>query len=233
MRNKRKKMSAIGEISMTKAYSYRGTRRQYDFSNIREMNPHLCHYWLGINAEQFYQLLSHVPQLALETPCPSVALSIILVKLRTGDSNERLSTTLRLPRSTLKRYMSKARHCLVNTFVPLYLGLGHMSIQDVAARNKIIPEGLFGNPDMPASTKPAIVICDGTYIYVQSSSNYSYQKQTYSLHKYVNLVKPFLFVFCDGFILQSLGPATKSDSDIMSSEFRNETHWFHCEILKI
>lgn len=38
----------------------RGTRRQYNFSNISEMNTHLCHYWLGMNPEQFYQLLSHI-----------------------------------------------------------------------------------------------------------------------------------------------------------------------------
>ncbi|KAL4711271.1 hypothetical protein ACJJTC_019112 [Scirpophaga incertulas] len=49
----------------------RASRRQFGFSNIREMHPHLCHYWLGINPEQFYQLLSHIPQLTHEVPCPS------------------------------------------------------------------------------------------------------------------------------------------------------------------
>ncbi|KAL4710160.1 hypothetical protein ACJJTC_006457 [Scirpophaga incertulas] len=105
----------------------RASRRQFDFSNIREMHPHLCHYWLGINPEQFYQLLSHIPQLTHEVPCPSVALSILLVKLRTGDSNERLSTLFRLPRSTLERYMSKARNCLAESFVPLFLGIASFS----------------------------------------------------------------------------------------------------------
>lgn len=27
----------------------RGDCRQFDFSNIRELDPHLCHYWLGMN----------------------------------------------------------------------------------------------------------------------------------------------------------------------------------------
>lgn len=113
----------------------RGTRRQYNFSNIREINPRLCHYWLWIKPEEFYQFLSHISQLSQETACSSVALSIMLVKLRTGnrvklrtgDSNERLSTLFQLPRSTLERYMSKARDCLGNTFVPLYLGFGHFN----------------------------------------------------------------------------------------------------------
>lgn len=46
-------------------------------------------------------------------------------------------------------------------------------------------------------------------------------KKTYSLHKYRNLVKPFLVVCCDGYIIDVLGPyaATKSDADILKDEF--------------
>lgn len=64
---------------------------------------------------------------------------------------------------------------------------------------------------------PAVIICDGTYIYIQKSSNYLYQKQTYSLHKYCSLIKPFLFVCCNGYILDVFGPypATESDASIM------------------
>lgn len=61
---------------------------------------------------------------------------------------------------------------------PLYLGLNHMTVAEVASRNTIIPEGLFGNPNLPSEIKPAIVICDATYVYVQSGSNYLFQKVT-------------------------------------------------------
>lgn len=50
-------------------------------------------------------------------------------------------------------------------FVPLHLGLSHMSRQDVASRNTTIPNGFFGNPDSPIEDRQAIIICDGTYIY--------------------------------------------------------------------
>lgn len=51
-----------------------------------------------------------------------------------------------------------------------------------------------------------------------------FQKDTYSLHKYRNLVKPFLIVSCDGYIVDCFGPykATTSDADIMTSLFSNE-----------
>lgn len=82
-----------------------------------------------------------------------------------------------MTRRTLECHMNNARYCLLQTFVPTHLGLSHRNKAEVASRNKIIPEGLFGNSEMPAESKPAIVICDGTYIYVQSRSNYSYQKK--------------------------------------------------------
>lgn len=58
---------------------------------------------------------------------------------------------------------------------------------------------------MPVESKPAIVLCDATYVYVQTSSNYLFQKQTYSLHKHLNLVKPFMIVCCNGHILDCIG----------------------------
>lgn len=64
-----------------------------------------------------------------------------------------------------------------------------------------------------------------TYLYVQKSSNYMYQKDTYSLHKYRNLMKPFIIECCDWYIVDVVGPypATTSDANIMSNEFSDET----------
>lgn len=121
--------------------------------------------------------------------------------------------------------MNSARDCMIQQFVPLFLGISCRTIQEVAGRNRVIPEGLFGDSDVPLNEKPAKVICYGTYVYVQSSSNYKFQKDTYSLHKYCNLVKPFLIVCCDGTILECLGPykATKNDSFILIDAL-NEQH---------
>ena len=69
-----------------------------------------------------------------------------MAKLRTGDSNDRLSCLFNMPRSTLEMKMAKCRECLVRHFVPLYQGLSYMSRQDIASRNTFIPNGLFGNP---------------------------------------------------------------------------------------
>ncbi|KAH9636341.1 hypothetical protein HF086_003641, partial [Spodoptera exigua] len=49
-------------------------------------------------------------------------------------------------------------------------------------------------------------------------------KKTYSLHKYDNLVKPFVIVSCDGHIIDVVGPyaATQTDAEIINHLFIDE-----------
>ncbi|XP_052742778.1 uncharacterized protein LOC112055836 [Bicyclus anynana] len=191
------------------------------FDSIDTMGEHVVHTWVGLNKTQFNQMFHEVPQL-LEIPKASLALAAYLMKLRTGDSDERLSILLKVSRRTLENWIHKVRDLLTEYFVPRFLGLNHINRQQIIDRNLTIPKALFGN--FEGIDRP-IVIFDGTYSYIEKSSNYLYQKKTYSLHKYRNLVKPFLIVSTDGHIIDVLGPypATTSDSDIMKREFSNET----------
>lgn len=190
-----------------------------NFENVENVSATLCHYWTGLSVANFSLLFNSIPQ--METICKKskTALGIYLVKLRTGESFARLASLFLISKSTVSNYIKKARDCLTNFYVPLHLGTGHLSREQHSARNLLIPQGLFGAED-----NNPIVICDGTYIYLQKSSNYLFQKKTYSLHKYHNLVKPFLMVACDGYIIDAFGPyaATKSDADIMKNLFQNE-----------
>lgn len=188
-----------------------------DFKNVENIDENIMWYWLGRSKDQFREIEANLPDFLNK----STALGAYLMKLRTGDSFERLSTILNIPKTTLIKLINKVRELMVNHFVPLHLGLQHMTREDIARRNLYIPDSLFGNPGSDISNRKAIVIMDGTYIYVEKSSNYSYQKKTYSLHKYRNLVKPFIVVCCDGYILDVMGPypATKSDADILKEEF--------------
>ncbi|KOB65938.1 Vacuolar protein sorting-associated protein 13C [Operophtera brumata] len=75
------------------------------------------------------------------------------------------------------------------------------------------------------------VICDATYIFIQKSSNFSFRKDTYSLHKYRILLKLFLFVTCDGHVVDVYGPysARKSDGAILNGLLKgpgSDLHWF-------
>ena len=148
-----------------------------------------------------------------------------MVKLRTGDSNERLATLFNMSRRKLERHLAVARECLTNEYVTLHLGLDHIDRENILARNLMIPKNLYGN----AENSKLILICDGTYIYINKSSNFLFQRLTYSLHKYQNLLQPFLIVASNGYIIDVVGPfaATKTDAQIMQHIMNDEEHPLH------
>ncbi|KAF9413681.1 hypothetical protein HW555_008127 [Spodoptera exigua] len=85
-----------------------------DFENIQSMPEH---YYLGLTKAQYQRILSEVPRLSNKHR-GSFALAAYLMKLRTGDSDERMSALLQVPRSTLERHMNMAREILNQDFVP-------------------------------------------------------------------------------------------------------------------
>lgn len=201
-----------------------------DFENIQAMDSTILQHRVGLTHNGFEQVIRETPSLALEERQPNTALAIFLMKLRTGESNERLSVLFRMSRPVLERKINTVRKCLLQDFVPRHLGLDHISRNEVVAKALSLPNGLYGNPDAPLQERKAIVVIDGTYIYIQKSSNFLFQRKTYSLHKYANLLKPFLIVCCDGYIIDVTGPhaATTSDATIMRELINeNEENPFH------
>ncbi|KAF9405866.1 hypothetical protein HW555_013571, partial [Spodoptera exigua] len=92
-----------------------------DFANIAEMPDHIIYYWIGFSKEQFMSILSEVPQLTV-LKRENVGLAAYLIKLRTGDSDERLSSLLCILRRTLedlmtKEYFNVASHHLMTDFL--------------------------------------------------------------------------------------------------------------------
>ncbi|CAH2100916.1 unnamed protein product [Euphydryas editha] len=101
--------------------------------------------------------------------------------MRTGDSNKRLGTIFKTSERTFGRMLKTATESLLNDFVPIlctlyvYLGFDHITRAQVVERNLFLPNALFGNPDDNPAERRAIVICDGSYIYLQKSTNYFFQ----------------------------------------------------------
>lgn len=184
------------------------------------------HFWTGRTNEQFELILQETPSLNDACRSPRLALGMYLMKLLMGESNFRLSSQFYMSERSVRRIMKKVRDCLQNEFVPQHLGFDHITRNEVIERNLTIPKRLFGNEE---NTK-AIIICDGTYAYIQKNSNFLFQRLSYSLHKLKNLLKPFLIVCTDGYIVEVLGPyaATTSDATIMSRIINNEESPFNC-----
>lgn len=218
-------------ISVVSMLQRRITHNTIDFEEYENMAPGEFQTWTGLRHEQFAELLENLSSLRLLNKRKTI-LAAALVKLRTGDSNARLANIFKCGETTFHRWLAIGRDALLDDFVPFNLGFDHISREDVARRNLLIPNNLFGNPLSSEEDRKAITICDGTYVYLQKSGNYFFQRQSYSHHKYRNLLKPFLLVSTDGHITEVMGPysAVTSDADIMNDIVNNEDspfHWFY------
>lgn len=69
-----------------------------------------------------------------------------------------------------------------------------------------------------------ILILDEIYIFIQKSSNFTFQRISYSGHKHRNLIKPMMAVFPDGHIAAVWGPypGNKSDALILQNLFKKK-----------
>lgn len=197
-----------------------------DFENIDNMDPNELYFLTGRTVDQFNAILEQLPSLIQTCKKPKTALAAYLIKLRTGEPDTRLADMLHMSRRTLERLLKIARECLSRDFVPIHLGWDHITREQVVERNLFIPNALYG--DNSGDVMKAIIVCDGTYVYIQKSSNFLFQRITYSHHKFQNLLKPFLIVCCDGYIIDVTGPypATTSDATILSGMVNAENSVF-------
>ena len=152
----------------------------------------------GLTHDQFNDLCSEIPVSALrhtEIRSERTATACFLVQLRLGLSHETLCTLFSIED---KRKISRMLDCtcaaIKRYFVPKHLGFDHIERSNVIADDtRPLAKILLGKND----SNKAILILDGTYSYIQKSSNNLLQRRTYSIHKGKPLVKPMVIVSTD------------------------------------
>jgi hypothetical protein len=157
----------------------------------------------GVTKHQFSQISSRLSSLR-NSSVRSVesCLGILLVKLRTGLPNSILSTLFSLTKSQIQRSIHSAKNAMMSDYVPHHLGFSHIDHETfVREHNTPLAKTLF-----TSNEKSAVLVLGGTYIYIQKSSNYKFQRVSYSLHKHRPFVKMMVIVASDGYILNVLGP---------------------------
>lgn len=107
-------------------------REFLNFQKINEMDDSLFHYYIGFNKTQFMEIVATTPTLRSTFPKkPLNALGILLTKLHTGDSNQRLAKLFFVSWQVLETIMKRTRQCLLNDFVPLHMVLDHLSREEL------------------------------------------------------------------------------------------------------
>lgn len=187
----------------------------------------------GVTKSQFDSIMSHLSTLrSTSTRSSRTALALLLVKLRTGLSLSVISTLFGIRKNSCSKAIHAARTALMTSFVPKYLGLSHIDRdQIIRDHTSTFAKVLFAD----SKSDVAIAVADGTYIYIEKSSNYAFQRRSYSIHKGQPLLKPMMLVATDGYILTVLGPyladGKNSDAKItehmLKSNAENINEWFH------
>ena len=125
-----------------------------------------CVILTEITKENFEQLHDEIVSEIKNTPCRSsrTSLGIFLLKLRSGMSNQLLSTIFGISKPSLRRAIKSVRLALVKNFVPRNLGLQHITREAVInSHTRPLAQLLFGNLNQVTA------VLDGTYIFIQKS----------------------------------------------------------------
>lgn len=121
----------------------------------------------GLGRAQHNHILSFIPSAALENSISRSyrsALAYLLMKLKLGLSNSVLTSSTGVQNKRyIARIISSVRVALAQQFVSLYLGLAHLTRQDVINKHMspIASRLLTENRNL------CILALDGTYLYIQ------------------------------------------------------------------
>lgn len=177
----------------------------------------------GLNKNQFDDLFSHITSIRnTETRSAKTCLGIFLTKMRTGISNKILATIFNLSKDSVRRAIASVRKNLMQTFTQDNIGFQHISRKQVIDHHtRPLAQTLFGD-----GLSPAILVIDGTYIYIQKSSKYRFQRRSFSLHKHRPLIKPMVFVSTTGYFVSVMGPylsdGKNNDANILKHIFATD-----------
>ncbi|XP_025994034.2 uncharacterized protein LOC113004570 [Solenopsis invicta] len=142
------------------------------------------------------------------------AIVIFLFKLCSGNSNSMIAAILGLQ---YDQQVSMCSESVIKSFekdiLPIYFGFKAFSRNDLIQNHtSVMARKLYDIKE-----DQLVLICDGTYLQHEKSSNNEYQRKSFSVQKKMPLCKPFTICTTDGFIVDTLGPfyANQNDAQIM------------------
>lgn len=146
----------------------------------------------------------------------AAALYMYFMKMRTGLPSEDIGNHFNVTSVTVQRLISQIRAVLKRDLVPNYVNYVRTR-EELIRHNTTMSNGLFAADN----EGEVMLVCDGTYIFIDKSRNYVYQKKTYTDHKNRNYLKVMNVTACDGTIVYSIGPfpAGANDASILKDLF--------------
>jgi len=198
---------------------------QLDFENPNSLSNEDYLLWTGWDKVQFSFFLSYLNGVDnSKNRTKREALAIYWIKLKTNLSHSHIASLFGFedPNTYGRKIVASAFDSVLNSlntyFAPFHIGVDHITNEEMLKHNTIYSKTFFG--DKPTT------IWDGTYLYIDKSTNFSKARQSYSMHKGRPLVKFMSIVFPDGYIVDSIGPfysnTYNNDAGMTSEILRKE-----------
>jgi hypothetical protein len=118
--------------------------------------------------------------------------------------------------SRVSEAIDSVSQVLLERFVPRNLGYSHLNREQLMEHMR----SSFSTV-LDISPENIILILDGTYLYVEKSSDHDLQRRSYSSHKHRNLFKPMLVVTPDGYIVEAEGLYYSDGNYLILNLFRS------------
>lgn len=186
--------------------------------------------YIGLNYIQFEDVLrtTWAPLMSAfkRSDISEMSMFIYLMKLRTGQTFSQMAPLFNLSKVTIGLRVRIVRDIMHANFVPLHLY--KRKREEITQNTTLLSRQLYG-----VGENTAITVWDATYVFTIKSSNYDFQKKSYSLQHERNLLKFMLCVATNGYIIAVYGPfeARTNDANILNKimnepgnifeEFRN------------
>lgn len=138
------------------------------------------------------------------------ALVAFLLKLRSGNSNQMVYSILGIENAQkISQYTESVIKSFREDVLPTRFGLGAINREELIKNHTtLIAKKLHDIKDNQLA-----LICDGTYLRHQKSTNNEYQRKSYSGQKKNHLCKPFTICTTDGYVVDVLGPFNANEND--------------------
>jgi hypothetical protein len=154
-----------------------------------------------------------------------------LMKMKLGISTHELGSLYNVPSyNQIRKIIDYIRKLFFEHFTPFNLGTRSITRENIISNHTTIMSKILLN----AKKEAVISIWDATYIYIEKSANYDYQRSTFSMHKHRNLLKFMILCATDGHIIDVIGPylcnGSNNDASITQNIFENNVddiyNWF-------
>lgn len=148
-------------------------QKRFDFDDDRSMTDDDYKCLTSLSKEQFDDIIDQVSSSNIRHSSNRsirTAIAVLLCKLRLGLSNRLLGILFQLPdKRTVARSIESARKVLMNHFVPNNVGFNHVTRYEIIRHHTSSLARQLFTDDKPET---AVIVVDGTYLYIQVNKTY-------------------------------------------------------------